>query len=339
MKKKLLSVVIPMYNEEGNVSLVLEELKLYLEKLTHFTNYEIIAVNDGSSDATLQKLMAYAKQDERLKVVSFTRNFGHEQATLAGIHHAQGEATMLIDADCQDPPELLLTFEKEYLRGFDIVYGQRTKRLNESWVKKITSFFFYPIFKYLTKVDIPRNVGDFCLLSNKVTRIICDLPEKTVFIRGLIYWSGLPKKAVPFIRRSREQGISKYNYRKLTLFALDNIISFSTAPIHFIILFSLGIIGFCIAGSVAALTLYKLGYVVTIGWTSLILCMLFLFSSLLLCMGIIGLYIGKIFQEIKQRPVYLVGKKINFYPSGKLPHKEQPTPSISQEQNAKSNPH
>lgn len=312
MQSKLISIVIPMYNEEDNIAPLYEELMSYICQLTYFTNYEIIAVNDGSKDTTLQKLITLSNHDKNFKVVSFARNFGHEQATLAGIHAASGEAVMLIDADRQDPPALMLEFEKEYRNGFDIVFGQRTKRLNESWLKKLTSRLFYPTFKYLTNVDIPRNVGDFCLLSHKVVSIIKAMPEKTIFVRGLIYWTGLPKKAVPFIRRSRGSGTSKYNYKKLTLFALDNIISFSTAPIHFIIFFSLFTIAGCFIGMGIALAMRLLGYVVMLGWTSLFIAMLFLFSCMLFCFGIIGLYIGKIFQEIKQRPIYLIDKKINF---------------------------
>ena len=184
--------------------------------------------------------------------------------------------------------------------------------MNESLLKKFTSWCFYPIFKWLTRVDLPRNVGDFCLMSRKAVDCIKQLPEKTLFIRGLIYWSGLPKKAVPFIRRSRGAGTSKYNYSKLTIFALENIISFSTIPIYFMIFLSLFIIMLCSAGAVAAFTLHVLGYVRMTGWTSLIIAMLFLFSCTLFFIGILGLYIGKIFLEVKQRPVFLVDEKINF---------------------------
>ena len=312
MKNKVLSIVIPMYNEEGNVALLYEELIIYLKALHYFTDYEIIAVNDGSKDNTLQKLFELSSQHSHVKVISFTRNFGHEQATLAGIHHTSGEAVVLIDADRQDPPALILDFEKEYLSGYDIVFGQRAKRLNETWIKKTTSSLFYPAFRYFTAIDLPGNIGDFCLLSRKAVNLIKQMPERAIFVRGLIYWTGLPKKAIPFVRRGREAGVSKYNYKKLTIFALDNIISFSTKPIHFIILFSLLTIFGCFLGAIAAIVLNALGYVKMIGWTSLIIAMLFLFSCMLFCFGIIGLYIGKIFEEIKQRPIYLIDQKINF---------------------------
>jgi polyisoprenyl-phosphate glycosyltransferase len=312
MKNNLLSIVIPMFNEEGNIKPLYQELLSVLSSLKHFKTFEIIAVNDGSSDNTLTILKQLAAKDSRIKVISFMRNFGHEQATYAGIHNATGEAVVLIDADRQDPPELILEFEKEYLNGYHIVYGQRSKRLNESWFKKFTSKCFYPIFKKLTGIDMPRNVGDFCLMSRKTVDCFKQLPERTLFVRGMIYWTGLPKKAVQFIRRSRGAGTSKYNYSKLTIFALENIISFSTVPIYTIMFLSLGTIALCGAGIFIALFMRLLGRVVLTGWTSLIISMLFLSASTLFCLSLLGLYIGKIFQEIKQRPIFLIDEKINF---------------------------
>lgn len=312
MEQKFLSVVVPMYNEEDNVVPVYQELSEVLSGLRVFSSYEILFINDGSSDRTLACAKAIAESDDRVKIVSFIRNFGHEQATYAGIYHATGDAVVLIDADRQDPAELIVEFEKAYAEGIHIVYGQRTQRLNESWLKKATSTAFYPIFKFLTGIDIPRNVGDFCMLSRKAVAVFLTMPEKTLFIRGLIYWSGLSKKAVPFVRRPRGAGKTKYNYSKLTIFALENIISFSTVPIYCIIFMSLFVIAMCVVGVAAALAMRLLGYVVMTGWTSLIVCMLFLSATTLFCLGIIGLYIGKIFQEVKQRPVFLVDELVNF---------------------------
>lgn len=311
MEQKLLSVVVPMYNEADNVEALYQELAGVLSRLIIFSSYEILFINDGSSDQTLLRAKAIATHDERVKIISFTRNFGHEQATYAGISHASGDAVVLIDADRQDPADLIIDFEREYAAGIHIVYGQRTQRLNESWLKKITSKAFYPLFRFLTRIDIPQDVGDFCMLSRKAVDAFMIMPEKTLFIRGLIYWSGLSKKAVPFIRRQRGAGVTKYNYSKLTIFALENIISFSTVPIYCIIFASLFVISMCILGVVAALSMRLLGYVVMTGWTSLIVCMLFLSATTLFCLGIIGLYIGKIFQEVKQRPIFLVDEYVN----------------------------
>ncbi len=310
---KKLSIVIPLFNEEKNLLPLYEEIREILPKLTHFNDYELIMVNDGSRDQSLTILKEIAARDTHVKIVSFIRNFGHEPATYAGIHHAQGDAVVLMDADRQDPPELILEFEKAYLEGYHIAYGQRTKRLNESWVKKLTSRAFYPTFRWLTNIDIPMNVGDFCLLSRKTIECIKQMPERTIFIRGLIYWQGLSKKAVPFVRRGRGAGTSKYNYWKLTVFALENIISFSITPIYAMLAISFLLICFCCFGTMLAFIMHLMGKVVMTGWTSIIMCMLFLFASTLFFLGTMGLYVGKIFQEIKQRPIYLIDEKINFH--------------------------
>lgn len=310
--KKLLSIVTPLFNEEENILLHYKELSAIVSKFKYFNDYEIIFVNDGSKDNSLNILKKISNNDKKIKIISFTRNFGHEQATTAGINNASGDAVVLIDADLQDPPKLILEFEKEYQNGFDIIYGQRKKRLKETWFKKITSKAFYPIFKMLTKIDMPKDVGDFCLISRKAINIFNKLPEKSRFVRGLIYWSGLPKKAILFIRRKRAAGKTKYNYIKLTIFALENIISFSTAPIYFMIFFSLFTMITCFLGIAAALILKIFDFVLMQGWTSLMIGILFLFSTTFFFLGIIGLYIGKIFEEIKQRPTYLINEKINF---------------------------
>jgi len=307
-----ISIVSPLFNEEGNIKKCYKELTEVIKQLKHFDGYEIIMVNDGSFDNSLNILKELSSHDQNLKIISFIRNFGHEQASTAGINHATGDAVVLIDADLQDPPQLILEFEKEFTKGYDIVYGRRKKRLNESFIKKLTSWIFYPIFKWLTKVDLPRNVGDFCMLSRKAVKIFNQLPEKARFVRGLIYWSGLPKKGILFIRRGRGSGKTKYNYFKLMTFALENIISFSTMPIYFMLFLSLFVIAGCGAGIMIALFMKLLGKVIMTGWTSLIICMLFLSSTVLFSLSIIGLYIGKIFEEVKQRPTYLIDEKINF---------------------------
>ena len=250
MKNLLLSIVIPLFNEEENIQPLYHELRDVLKSLTLFSSYEIVMVNDGSRDSSLLILKQLAQTDPAIKIVSFTRNFGHEHATYAGIQFARGDAVVLIDADRQDPPSTILEFEKEFANGYHIIYGQRSKRLNESWLKKCTSKAFYPLFKWITGVDMPRDVGDFCMLSRKAVNQLKQFKEKTIFIRGLIYWLGLPKKAVYFVRRSRGAGRSKYNYGKLIIFALENIISFSTVPISMMIFLSLILITLCCTGSV-----------------------------------------------------------------------------------------
>lgn len=312
MKYALLSVVIPLFNEADNIEPLYQELCPVLAQCTLFNDYEIIMVNDGSRDNSLKLLKQLAQYDQHVKIISFTRNFGHEYATRAGLQHAQGDAVVLIDADRQDPPEVILAFEKEFAQGYQVIYGQRKKRLNEAWFKKITSKAFYPLFAWITGVDMPRDVGDFCMLSRKAVDFLKKFNETTIFVRGQIFWLGLPKKAVFFVRRSRGAGKSKYNYPKLFIFALDNIISFSTVPIYIMIFLALILILCCAIGTCIAFLMHCCGFVVMTGWTSLIMCMLFLFASTLFFLGILGLYVGKIFQEVKQRPIFLIDEMINF---------------------------
>lgn len=311
----VLSIVIPLLNEEKNLIPLYKELSEVTAKLRHFTTTELIFVNDGSTDNSMAILKELAAEDAHVKIISFMRNFGHENATYAGIHHAHGNGVVLIDADRQDPAELILEFEQHYLEGYDIVYGQRTKRLNETWLKKFTSHLFYPLFKKLTHIDMPANTGDFCLLSQRAVETFKMLPENQVFIRGLIYWSGLPKIAVPFVRRSRASGQSKYNYTKLTIFALENIISFSTVPMYILIFGSLIVITTCILGGTIAIIMKLFGWVVMSGWTSLMLTLLFLFACTFFALGIIGIYIGKIFQELKRRPMFVIQELIGITPN------------------------
>ncbi|KKP24451.1 MAG: Glycosyl transferase family 2 [candidate division TM6 bacterium GW2011_GWF2_28_16] len=308
----LLSVITPIFNEQDNINTHYQELTQILSQLKYFKDYEIIFINDGSTDNSINILKELSVNNKKLKIINFTRNFGHEAATTAGINSANGDAIVIIDGDMQDPAELILEFEKEYINNFDIVYGQRSKRLKESLFKKITSKAFYPIFKILTKIDMPKDTGDFCLLSRRAINIFNQLPEKSRFVRGLIYWSGLPKKALLFVRRERNAGKTKYNYKKLTIFALENIISFSTVPIYFMIFFSMFLIFTCFLGVIATIIIKLMGYVIMSGWASLVIIMLFLFAVTFFFLGIIGLYIGKIFEETKNRPTYLIDEKINF---------------------------
>lgn len=311
MEPNLLSIVVPLFNEEGNLEGLYKELLDVCSRLQTFNDVEFIFVNDGSFDQSLQILKQLAHNDPRVKIISFTRNFGHEAATLAGLRYATGDAVVLIDADRQDPPDAILEFEKEMLHGYHIVFGQRAKRLGESWFKKVTSHAFYPFFRWITGVDMPRNVGDFCMLSRKAVELIKQFDERAVFIRGLIYWIGLPKKAVSFIRRGRAAGCSKYNYTKLLVFALENIVCFSVFPIHIIIITSM-IIGIISAGLLLGLGLLSLIKMASLGlvpWIALLLCMFF--SVIIASVGLIGLYAAKALQEGKRRPVFLIDEVVN----------------------------
>ena len=308
----LLSIIIPAFNEEENIPSLYKTITNVCKNLKIFKSYEIIVVNDGSNDNTLSLLEEIAKDDTRLKIVSFTRNFGHEAATTAGLLSANGDAATIIDADLQDPPELFLEFEKEYANGFDIVYGQRSKRYGEPILKKLSSFLFYRFFRWFTKVDMPNDIGDFCLLSRKAIERFKQLPERSRFVRALIYWAGLPKKSVSFIRKERQYGETKQGtYHRVTT-AIDFLLSFSTLPPFIIVLSAMGIFSISTGALfvMATLQITSLAAFSTMLW--LFAFGMFALSIIVSFLGIIAVYIGKIFIEIKQRPVYMIEKRINF---------------------------
>lgn len=315
---KKISIVVPIFNEEENIDKLYRALTSVAISLKHFDDYEIVAVNDGSRDRSQEKLEALCAQDSRIKIVSFTRNFGHEAATTAGLCHALGDAVAIFDADLQDPPSLLLEFEKEAAKGYDIVYAQREKRVNETFFKKLTSKLFYCFFRWITKLDMPRDVGDCCFLSRRAVESFKYLSERSLFVRGMIYWSGLPKKGILFVRQKRAAGTTKYNYSKLSRFAIDNIILFSTTPLYFIFALSLF---FVLASGLGII------FSLIFSTSKIVSFMFFHISSLMLCsLGMIGLYVGKIFEETKGRPRYIVDKVVNFdvknYHSSKITSEE-----------------
>ena len=303
-KNKIISIIVPIFNEESNIQRLYQELCLILKKLTLFKNYEIILVDDGSNDNSFKMMKDLAQNDNNIKVISFTRNFGHEHAITAGLKYCKGNAAVIIDADLQDPPELILDFEKEYNNNYHIIYGQRTKRLNESIIKKLTSKLFYPLFNFITKIDMPHDVGDFCMISRRVIDIIKQMPEQPSFVRALIYWTGLSKKAVPFIRKQRTHGKTKYNYWNLTVQAIDHIASFSKKPATLIVSLFLSATFFCFINLLVSLFI-KNSILLSIISTCLFLITLLFLSTL-------GIYIVKIFQETTGRPPFLVNKFINF---------------------------
>ena len=300
----LLSVVVPAYNEEANIDVLHKRLTSVLTQLQYFKSYEIILVNDGSDDETLIRMKSVAQKDKRVKIVSFVRNFGHDEALFAGISNASGDAVVLIDADLQDPPEVILDFEKEFKNGYDIVYGQRPERKHESWVKKVTSRMFYPFFRSITGVDMPDDVGDFCMMSRKVVAAITRMSERDFFVRGLIYWTGFSKKAVQFVRQERNAGTTKFNYFYLSMAAIDHILSYSVRPFQYLIFASA-------VGAVFCFLFALLGAVIQADFF-IFFGILFLFFTLLFGMGIVGLLVARTLQQVKQRPRFLIAEKINF---------------------------
>ena len=308
--KELLSVVVPVFNEQDNIHPLIQELRRVIDTID--IDYELVFVNDGSHDNTLNILVGCAMQDRQIKVVSFTRNFGHQKAVMAGLDSCHGVCAVIIDADLQDPPALILDFVAKWREGFHIVFGQRIKRKGESILKKLTASMFYRLLKMMTNIQIPVDTGDFRLIDRQVINTLCQMPEKEKFLRGLIAWTGYKSVGVPFVREKRLAGVTKYNYRKMMKFALTGITSFSNVPLSFATF--LGYFSSLIAFVVLLYSLYIHFFTnssVT-GWTSTIIVILFLGGIQLIVLGIIGQYIGFINEEVKKRPPYLVEKKYNL---------------------------
>lgn len=302
--QELLSVVVPAFNEaEGlphfhaRLSAVLQDLPL---------RAEIVYVNDGSNDATLEVMRQLAGNDGRVAIVDLSRNFGKEIALTAGLEHARGDAVVVIDADLQDPPELISELIRRWREGYDVVYAKRTTRDGESWLKKLTAFAFYRLMQRAGRVRIPQDTGDYRLLSRRAIVALGKLREQHRFMKGLFAWIGYPQVAVPYRREQRYAGNTKWNYWRLWNFALEGITSFTTAPLKMATY--LGLVTALGAFAYAAIIVYK-----TLmfgdparGYPSLMVVVLFLGGVQLITIGILGEYIGRMFDETKNRPLYFV---------------------------------
>ena len=305
-----LSIVIPCYNEEPNIDYLFERLISVLDPLE--ITYEIVCVNDGSKDNTLKLLVDYHQRNPAIKVVNFSRNFGKEIALTAGIDYTTGDAVIPIDADLQDPPELIGELIAKWREGYDVVYATRRSRQGESWIKKFTAQSFYRVIQGLTSVKIPPDTGDFRLMDRKVVEALKQLPETNRFMKGLFSWVGYQQTSILYDRDPRFKGQTKWNYWKLWNFAIEGITSFSSKPLkiwsYIGVLISL--ISFIYAGFLVIRTLI-LGTDVP-GYASLIVAILFLGGMQLLSLGILGEYLGRIHNEVKRRPLYFVRESYGF---------------------------
>jgi dolichol-phosphate mannosyltransferase len=302
-----ISVVVPAYNEEENIFALYERLNSALERVS--PNHEIVFVDDGSKDLTVEKIMKLRKADERVKLVSFARNFGHEMANTAGFRYAKGEAVVIIDADLQDPPELIVDMYAKFKEGFDVVYAKRISRKKESFVKKVTSKGFYRVMNSLSDVEVPLDTGDFRLLSRRVVDEINALEEHNRYFRGLTHWVGFNVGYVEFHRDERFAGETKYNYIKLFKLAFDAILSFSYKPLKIFSLIGLWISGLSFLTLLYLIVGKVLGRSAVAGWTSMMAIMLFCFGILMVQVSIIGEYVGRIYEEVKNRPLFIIGRK------------------------------
>ena len=303
----MLSVVVPVQNEAQ----VLSEFHGNLTEMMSASgeDYEIIYVDDGSTDQTLAILQEFRSAAPEIAILELSRNFGKEVALSAGLDHARGEAVIVIDADMQDPPWLIHDFLREWREGYDVVYGRRTDREGEPWLKVFTAKWFYRVINQLSDVRIPPDVGDFRLLSRRAVDALLAMPERHRYLKGLYAWIGFPQKAVPYVRQPRAAGKTHWNYWRLWNFALEGITSFSTVPLRI-----WTYLGFLVStfsflyGSLIVIRTIVYGVDVP-GYASLLTVVLFLGGIQLIGMGVLGEYIGRIYLETKSRPLYIVRKE------------------------------
>jgi len=305
----VLSLVVPMYNEEQAVQRFFQTVEPILARMD--LSYEIICVNDGSKDATLSLLHARADADSRIKIIDFSRNFGKEAALTAGLDAARGQAVIPIDADLQEPPELLPGMVRLWQDGFDVVLAKRSDRRSDPWLKRMSARMFYRVIGRLSEVEIPENVGDFRVMDRQVNDALRQLPERTRFMKGLFAWLGFRQTTVEFVRPARQDGTEKQNFHRLFRLGVDGIISFSTIPLRF-----WGYLGFVIAGLAffygAFIVLKTLIFGVdTPGFATLATVLLFFNGLLMINLAILGEYIVRIFAEVKRRPLYIVRSTVN----------------------------
>ena len=320
-QKILLSIVVPCFNEEE----VLHETHRRLtETFEHepSVQLEIVYVDDGSRDRTLELLRELQAIDRRVRVVSFSRNFGHQFAVTAGLDHAAGDAVCVIDADLQDPPEVILAMLERWRNGVDVAYGVRTEREGESAFKLWTAKLFYRTINRMSDTPIPLDTGDFRLMDRGAVEAFQAMPERDRFVRGMVAWAGFRQEAVPYRRAARFAGTTKYPLKKMLRFAADGIMSFSIAPLRLAIYVGLSAAMVAMLGVVYALGMRLATQNWVEGWTLLFIAVLFVGGVQLMFMGVMGEYIGRIYGEVKRRPLYLVKEQLGFEPGGSPPCSE-----------------
>lgn len=298
------SIVVPVFNEENVLNEFYRRLTSTMNKLEE--NYEIIFVNDGSIDNSLNIMKKFHSYDKRVKIIDFSRNFGHQIAITAGIDYASGEAIVTIDADLQDPPKVIPKLIKKWKEDYDVVYGVRKKREGESFFKKVTASIFYKLLNSIADINIPLDAGDFRLIDRKVADNLKKTREKNRYIRGLTSWIGFKQIGVLYDREKRFAGYTKYPLSKMIKFGLDAIFSFTNLPLKIAAYFGFLVAGVSFLYLIYALILKIFMNITIQGWASLIVAVLFLGGVQLMCIGIIGEYIGRIGEEVKKRPLYII---------------------------------
>lgn len=307
----VLSVVIPCLNEEQGLRKTHHRIVTCLQNFE--PSFEVIYVDDGSTDSTPEILRDLQARDERVRVVRFSRNFGHQVAITAGLECASGQAVVVLDADLQDPPEVIQQFLQKWLDGYDVVYGVRSERDGETRFKRLTASFFYRLMGHLSDVPIPVDTGDFRLMDRRVVTAMLSMPERDRFVRGMVSWLGFSQIGVAYHREARKDGVTKFSLFKMIRFAMDAIFSFSILPLRLATW-----LGFAASGiSILAIMVVLLDKYLAVpgmvkGWTSTVIAVLFIGGVQLICIGIIGEYVGRIYGESKRRPLYVVRERLGF---------------------------
>jgi dolichol-phosphate mannosyltransferase len=305
-----LSVVIPVFNEETNIRVLYERVAVELQSLA--CDFEILFVDDGSTDSSAERIAALHRADARVKMLAMSRNFGHQAALTAGMDHATGDAVIAMDADLQHPPDLIRELVVRWKEGYEVVYTVRRATQAAGPLKRVSAKLFYRVFRALSGIDLPANSADFRLLDRRVVEAFRQIRERTRFLRGLVGWAGFRSIPVPYEAHARHSGHTKYNLTRMIRLAIDGLVSFSTTPLY---------VAIYAGGLLALLGLAYLIYVlyarfvtgnVVPGWTSLIILVAFVGGIQLVLMGIIGIYVGKIYEEAKQRPLYLIRETLGF---------------------------
>lgn len=310
-KRPLLSVVVPCMNEEAVIRETCDRLMAALS-VGEFT-FELIFVDDGSKDCTAEILRELQVNDARVRVVRLSRNFGHQVAITAGLEHAAGDMVAVIDADLQDPPEVLKEFVTKWLDGYDVVYGVRTEREGETAFKLWTAKAFYRLIGKLSDTEIPLDTGDFRLMDRRVVDALLSMPERDRFVRGMVSWLGFSQISVPYRRSARFAGETKYPLFKMLRFATDGIVSFSIIPLRLATWIGFLASGLSVAGIAVVLLERYFGVLGLVkGWSSTVIAVLFIGGVQLVCLGIIGEYVGRIYGETKRRPLYVVRERMGF---------------------------
>jgi dolichol-phosphate mannosyltransferase len=309
MERPTLSLVLPIYNEEPVIPELHRRLTEFLGQVG--VTWEVVFVNDGSRDRSPELLKALCATEPRYKLVSFARNFGHQFAITAGVDYARGEAVCIMDADLQDPPEVVGEMLAKWREGFDVIYGVREKREGESLFKRLTAAIFYRLLRAMVGVSIPVDTGDFRLMSRRVVLTLRALRETNRFVRGMVAWVGFKQTAVKYVRKERFAGETHYPLKKMIRFALDGIISFSSVPLRLATWLGVlaGLLGFAVA--CWAVYAHFFGAGVVPGWATLMITVSLASCAQLLMTGILGEYVGRIYDEVKHRPLYIVGDVVN----------------------------